>query len=384
VRAGAGLARHWALAVRRLIVDWPQPELYDRAYAVRLNLVIAAQSGVSAGVSWLIAADLLHHVRPIFAPISAVIVLVGTAGRRLRRAFEMVLGVALGIAVGDGLIFLIGVGAIQIAAVVILAILVAVFLRVGNVAVGQAAASAVLVATLAPPSTGIYYTRFIDSLVGGSVGIVVMALLLPFNPLTRVRKDAGSALSVLGFALVEVAEALETRDDARAERALGTLRAHENEHQKLHDSLTAAQETATIAPIRWRSRPALDRYLAAAVPIERATRNVRVLARRAAIAVRDGESFPGDLGRSLRKLAESVGLLRRELADGLELTPARSLLIEAVKLASAGHRAGVGFSGGVVVAQVRSAALDLLVATGLTESEAGRIVIRARDTRDGA
>ena len=122
----------------------------DGRRRVRLEAVIAVQAGLAAGVAWFLAADVLRHNRPFFAPISAVIVLGGASGQRWRRALELVLGVALGIGLGDLLILLIGVGVLQIALVVALAILVASFLGGGTLAVNQAAASAVLVATLAP------------------------------------------------------------------------------------------------------------------------------------------------------------------------------------------------------------------------------------------
>jgi uncharacterized membrane protein YgaE (UPF0421/DUF939 family) len=342
-------------------------DLRERLYRVRLDAVMAGQTGVAAGVSWLVAADLLGHHVPIFAPLSAVVVLVGGTGRRLRRALEMVFGVALGIAVGDGLIFVIGVGAAQIAAVVILAILVAAFLSVGAVATGQAAASAVLVATLAPPRTGIYYSRFVDALVGGLVGIAVLALLLPFNPLTRVRRAADAALTCLADALATVGQALARHEADLAERALQQLRRNDFEYQNLRDAIAAGDETATLAPIRWRSRPALYRYQHGAVHMERATRNARVLSRRARSAVRDAEAIPAELPTALGLLADGVSTLRRELADGRDPVRARERIMAAVDASAAAYAAGVGFSGSVVVAQIRSAAFDLLLASGLDE-----------------
>ncbi len=139
----------------------------DRLRRVRAGLLFAAQAAVAAGLSWLIANNLLHHARPFFAPIAAVIALNVSVGQRLRRVFELVVGVALGILVGDTLIYLIGTGGWQIALGVGLAILVAIFLGGSPIVIGQAAASAVLVATLAPPSGGIYYSRFLDALIGG-------------------------------------------------------------------------------------------------------------------------------------------------------------------------------------------------------------------------
>src|SRR5436305_8008929 len=199
--------------------------LADRWRRVRAGLPFAVQAGLAAGLSWLVANNVLHHQRPFFAPIAAVIALNVSVGQRLRRVVELVLGVALGILVGDSLIYFIGTGPVQIGVGVGAAILVAVFLGGSPVVIGQAAASAVLVATLAPPSGGIYYTRFFDALIGGVVGILVMALLLPVNPLTVIRRAAGPALDVVAAGLRDCALALSDGDRDEAQAALERLRA---------------------------------------------------------------------------------------------------------------------------------------------------------------
>jgi uncharacterized membrane protein YgaE (UPF0421/DUF939 family) len=341
---------------------------------LRLDAVIAVQSGLAAGIAWFIAADVLHHARPFFAPIAAVIVLGGAAGERWRRALELVLGVALGIALGDAIIFVIGVGVLQIAAVVAVAMLIASVLGGGQLTVNQAAASAVLVATLAPPSGGIYSGRIVDALVGGLVALVVMALVVPFNPLTRVRRSADRELDALIHALTMARAALDGAGPDQAAAALQLLRGIEGEHQRLRASLQAGRETAAIAPLRWRSRPVVARYLAAEIYIERAIRNARVLMRRIMSLLRSAEPVPPDLGRSLSLLAEAVSALRQELAVGITPVRAREQLTAAVAAAGRAYRSGVGFSGGVVVAQVRSAAVDLLRATGLPEDKAEQTV----------
>src|SRR4030095_13679137 len=107
----------------------------------------------------------------------AVVVRPASSGHRLRRAIELVLGVALGIAVADAVIYVIGVGAWQITVVVTLAIAAAVFFGGQGVGVGQAASSAVLVAPLAPVASGGFLSgRFVDALIGGAVGLTVMAV----------------------------------------------------------------------------------------------------------------------------------------------------------------------------------------------------------------
>ncbi len=349
----------------------------DRLRRVRAGLVFAAQAAVAAGLSWLIANNLLHHARPFFAPIAAVIALNVSVGQRLRRVFELVVGVALGILVGDTLIYLIGTGGWQIALGVGLAILVAIFLGGSPIVIGQAAASAVLVATLAPPSGGIYYSRFLDALIGGVTGILVIALLLPVNPLTAIRRSAGPALDVIAEGLRDCAAALRDGSREDADAALSRLRSGETAVVTFRNALAGAREAATLAPVYWRSRGPLAQYLDAAEHVDHALRNGRVLARRTVALLRDGEPVPPGLVDALLALADAVTLLRDELAAGTEPERSRERTLDAVRAAAEVYRAGVGFSGGVVVAQIRTMATDLLLAGGLPRPVVEKAVRRA-------
>jgi len=351
--------------------------LRDRWRRVRAGLVFAAQAGVASGLSWLVANDLLHHPRPFFAPIAAVIALNVSIGQRLRRVFELVLGVALGILVGDLLIYFIGTGPGQIGLGVGAAILVAVFLGGSPVLIGQAAASAVLVATLAPPSGGIYYSRFIDALIGGVIGILVMALLLPVNPLTVIRRAAGPALDTIATGLRDCATALAGHDLDGAQAVLERLRNSEPKVTAFREALAGAREVATLTPVYWRSRGPLTLYLDAAVHVEHALRNGRVLARRTVALLREGEPVPAGLVDALHQLADAVEALRDELAAGTEPVLVRQLALAAVATAADVYRAGLGFSGDVVVAQIRTMATDLLLASGLDRPVVERAVRRA-------
>jgi uncharacterized membrane protein YgaE (UPF0421/DUF939 family) len=351
--------------------------LRDRVRRVWMNVLLALQAGLAAGLAWLIAHEVIGHRAPFFAPIAAVITLAVSVGQRLRRAFELVFGVAIGIAVGDVLIYLIGTGPWQIGLVVTLAIVTAVFAGGGSALVTQAASSAVLVATLTPPTTGISYDRFVDALVGGLVGLGVMALLLPLNPLTVVGRAAGPALDVLAEGLTETAEGLAARDTERAGAALARLREAEGDLRTLQEAIEAASETATLAPVRWRTRGALNQYIDGAEHVARALRNSRVLVRRALALLRDGETLPPPLVEAVRALGEAVSWLRRELADGVEPVAARERALRAASEAGVAYSEGVDFSGSVIVAQVRSTAVDLVRASGVDAKEANRLVRRA-------
>jgi uncharacterized membrane protein YgaE (UPF0421/DUF939 family) len=358
---------------------WRNPVVAERLRQVRRHAMFALQSGVAAAVAWLVAHGVGHHPQPVFAPIAAVIVLGAGKGQRWQRALELVAGVALGVVVGAAVVLLVGVGVLQIAGVVILAVLLAVLLGGEDLAIVQAAASAVLVVTLAPRNAGFTVGRLLDALIGGAVGLAIMALVLPYNPLSRVRRVAGGALSQLAEAVLLTASGLRSGDPGLPQRALADLRAGEGRNTDLSESLTSGQEAATLSPMEWRTRSALGRYGDAAVHVERATRDVRVLVRRGASVLTDGEPVPEQLPSALDALAGAVSTLREELAEGREPAVARERTLEAVRAAGAAYEAGVGFSGSVMVAQVRSAAFELLLATGLAETRADRLVAAAAE-----
>ncbi|MEV6600601.1 FUSC family protein [Actinoplanes sp. NPDC051346] len=243
---------------------------------VRGGLGLATQAGAAAGISWFVAHDLIGRPSPFFAPIAAVITLASSVGRRARRTVELVVGVAIGIGVGDAIIALIGSGPWQIGLVVVLAILLAAAVGGGPSLVIQSASSAVLVATLTT-ATGLPYTRFFDALVGGVVGLTVMTLLLPLNPLTVVRRAADPALEAMAAGLRAVGEGAEKGDVEQVRAALVRLRDAESDFAAFAEAAAAASENVAFAPARWRSRGALSQYVEGAPHLTYALRNVRVL-----------------------------------------------------------------------------------------------------------
>ncbi|GAA2815403.1 FUSC family protein [Saccharopolyspora taberi] len=327
------------------------------------------QCAIAAGLAWALATTVIGHPQPFFAPIAAVVSLGVSLGQRLRRSAELVVGVSVGIGVGDVLISVIGTGWWQIALVVALAMSTAVLLDSGVVIVLQAASSSVLVATLLPPATAGGLTRMIDAAVGGAVGLVVAALL-PANPLAVAHRNGRVVLGALADALRGIAGAVARLDAGMASDVLAKARKSQDSVEEFRSALEAGREIARIAPIRWRRRGELERYESAATPIDRALRNTRVLARRALAALRDSEPVPRRLPGLLEELAGAVVLLRDELASGVDPQQARDAA-RAVAKGSTVELLGEGdFSMQVVVMQVRSIAVDLLQATGLSRTEA--------------
>ena len=227
-------------------------------------------------------------------------------------------------------------------------------------------------------STGVQpFSRFVDALIGGLVGLAVMAIVLPLNPLTVVRRAADPALDVLADGLHDVAVALTERDTDAIEAALVRLRAGETEFAAFAAAVTAAGENSALAPARWRSRGALARYADSAAHLTYALRNVRVMVRRLLTALADDEPIPEVLPSALSLLGEAVRLFKQELADDREPVATRERALRATVETGRAYDDGVGFSGGVVVAQLRTTVADLLRATGVEYSEARRLVRRA-------
>ncbi|MCM0677902.1 FUSC family protein [Micromonospora phytophila] len=348
--------------------------LHDRLHRVRMALGLAVQAGLAAGLSWLAAHELLGNPQPVFAPISAVGTLAVSVGQRFRRTIELIIGVAVGVALGDFLIYLLGTGAWQLGLVVTSAILLTIFAGASVAIVIQAAATAVLIVTLSPSTANLEIPRFVDAFVGGGIALLVTAILLPLNPLRVINRAARPALDLLAAQLDVTADGLRERDRDKIQKALERLRNNKDELAAFGEAIEGAKETVMLSPARWHRRDELTHYAEAADPIDRAMRNSGTLIRRAVTLIEDEEPVPGPMPDAVAHLAETVRLLKHEFAVGEDPEKARERSLRAVSEAGRAYAEGVGFSGSVVIAQVRTTASDLLVASGIDQEEANRLV----------
>ncbi|WP_243707956.1 FUSC family protein [Micromonospora sp. KC606] len=356
--------------------------LHDRLHRVRMAFGLALQAGVAAALAWFAAHELLGNPQPVFAPISAVGTLAASVGQRLRRTVELIIGVAVGVLLGDVLIYFLGTGGWQLGLVVTSAILLTIFFGGSVAVVIQAAATAVLIVTLSPSTQDLEIPRFVDAFIGGGIALLVTAILLPLDPLRVINRAARPALDLLSEQLDVCAEALRRRDRDSAQRALERLRENKEELATFIEAIEGAKETITISPARWHRRSELTHYAEAADPIDRAMRNSGTLIRRSVTLIEDEEPIPEPMPDAVAHLAESVRLLRQEFAAGEEPTKARERSLRAVSEAGRAYAQGVGFSGSVVIAQVRTTASDLLVASGIQQEDANRLVRKSFGEQD--
>jgi uncharacterized membrane protein YccC len=353
--------------------------LRRRLGRVRTYLWPVAQTALAAAVAWALAS--LVNDEPFFAPISAVISLGVARGRRTVRALELVLGVAVGIAVADLIVLALGTGTLVIALVVGLAMLAALLVGAGTILVNQAAISAILVATLTPPSSGISPDRFVDALIGGAVALLVGQVLFPRDPLRALADAARPVVDDLARALEAGAQALAEGDVEGARRALDLARAVDADLPAFFDAVTLARETRPVLSGR-SARERLPAYAAAAQQMDYAVRNTRVLARRVLATVQRDGAAPAPLAEGVALLAEAVRDLGRELEEPGREVAARRLALRAAATASTVLAGDPGLSSVVIVGQIRSTAIDLLRGTGMGYDEARAALEAAAEDRE--
>lgn len=363
------------------VAETAQSSLRTRVRRVRNAGFAIVQTGIAAGLAWFMAKLIVGTPDPFFAPAAAVISVGLQRGQPLRRSAELSAGVAIGIGIAFLLRSAIGLGSIQIGAIVALTILAALLVDASIVLVNQAAISAVLVMTLPSAALGNGPDRFFDALIGGAVALVIGQLAFARNPASSVVELAGDVLGELAAKLRDGALALERAELARAQAALDSLRALDGMIAQLFDALARAQEAAAFSPTRRRSRDALEPYGPAARQIDYAVRNGRVLLRTVAAAIRTGVSAPPELAQSIRTLADSVDALARQLGEGAGEDTTRELAIRAGREATEILATQNDLRTTMIVGQVRATVVDLLRASGL-EGQGARAALPPAQPED--
>ena len=357
------------------MVSVVRQRLHSAATRLRSAWLQILQTAVAACVAWFLAVLILGQERPTFAPIAAVIALGLAVGERARRAIELTIGVAFGVALADLLVSLVGVGAVQAGAVVVLAMALAVFLGGGDVGVKEAAISALIIMiTFRSSQAGIPIERFLEALIGGGTALLINALL-PVNP-ERIVEDAAFPIFAESAAVLEeVADALEQGDVGRAQRAYVKAREIDARVAGLKEAVAAGRETARFAPPRRGSLGHMELYTRAADQIDLTVRDVRALARAALSVVQPEDPAPERLLAAIRGLARATEALATYLqTSGDPPDETRRLALEAAKNASTlleeyedlARNLGVN----ALVDQIHSSAVDLIGGTGMDRAAA--------------
>ncbi len=337
------------------------------------------QCTTAAAVAWWIATALLHHQSAFFAPVTVMLSLGMSYGQRLRRVVEVTIGVSIGVLVGDTFVHFFGSGAWQIAIVAMMAMAIAVFLGAGTMLVTQAGVQSIIITTLVA-QPGVAVSRWLDALVGGCVALLA-ATITPASPIRRPRAQAAVVVAELSSILACTARSLRQKDTDLAMRSLARARDSEHALDELRDLSAEGIAVVRLSPFRRRHLPAVQAITDLLEPLDLAIRNIRVLVRRASVAVREDEEVPEAYVDLISSLADITGEIAGQLSERRLATGSRDRLATLARSSSL-VAPQASLSAEVIRAQVRSAVVDLLMLTGLTYIEAYGMVPASTDGLD--
>lgn len=343
-----------------------------RLARVRESLPAIMQIVVAATGAYAFAHVVLGHTVPLLAATVTVSSLGLVRDARPWRVAETVAGMLVGILIAEVVLLLAGAGWWQIGLAMLVTLVVARFLSpqpgFALAAVVQALIALVLI-------SGAPFTRVIDGAVGGVAALLVTALIPRTLRRTELR-DADELFDAFDVAAATIVRALRRGDRARAERGLERARSLQTYVDAWSGSLESGREVARISPFLRRQRTELHRHARVHGAMDLATRNLRVLARRAAYLCADGQPrpVPADLLAEIERGARLV----RDALDDVALEPAAraTLAALAVRLDPAGILPGGSVGELNLVAALRPLTVDLLVATGMPSAEAQALLPR--------
>ncbi|MGX7670447.1 FUSC family protein [Plantactinospora sp. DSM 117369] len=350
-------------------MGWLRP-VADR---LRQGWLPVVEATLAATVSWAIAAAVLGHPQPFFAPAAALIVLGQARGQRMRRAVEVVLGVAAGVLVADLVVQALGRTTWTVLTVVLLTVGLATAIGASNVTVVQATVSALYLVTVPPSTDALVPFRFVDALIGGVVALAASQLASARQPLAPLLAESRQTFAALAELLTEISEALDRRDEPAALAALDRARGLDAAVDRLQTAVLAAGEALRLHVRRRRHIGRVHALNASSRQVDYAVRNLRVLARAGVALTRLPVASPAELGEALRSLAEAMRCAGEALAADLsgqdeaadryaEQTDAAAL--DAVRTAGRLLTRNPALPIIMIVGQIRATAIDLLRGVG--------------------
>lgn len=348
---------------------WRRSRLSARARYARWRSKwwVIGQCAVSAAVAWWIAADLLDHEQPFFAPIAAVVSLGTSYAQRLRRVVEVGVGVTVGVLIADLLVLAIGSGAWQLGLIVALALSTALLLDAGAMLVTQAAVQSIVVASLVP-GPGEAFLRWTDALVGAVVALVA-ATVVPSAPLRRPREQAAAVARKIAELLRAAGGVMVFGEPQPALDLLADARSTDRMIRELQAAAAEGMSVVASSPFRIRHREPLRQMSELAEPLDRALRNTRVVVRQTAVAAYRGRRVPPSYARLATDLAAAVDAVADELAADRQARAARPTLVAVGTATGSVERSDV-LAADVILASLRSIVVDMLMVTGDGQFEA--------------
>lgn len=209
------------------------------------------QRAAAAVIAYVIALWIGDHPDVFFAPIAAIVSLNTDTGDRGFNALKLLLGVLMGIIIGELAQAVITDQIIALGVAALVAITVATVAGGERLTVAQAAAAAVLTISVAGDGSG--WDRLVDALVGAGVALVFTQILFTPNPLRLLRQAETDALTALASGLHAAAQAMRLEEVSAGRAALTELRRTRDNLSDIHDARQRSRRVTRHTLTRRRS-----------------------------------------------------------------------------------------------------------------------------------
>ena len=326
---------------------------------------------LASSVAYLIARFGLGHPVPLLAVTVAISSLGFARDTRPGRVATTALAMVMGVVLSESSLALFGSGALQLTAVILLALLLARLISPNPAFALTVAIQAVLVQLLEAP-TGGDFARVIDGLIGGLVALAFTALV-PRNPIRLARADSRLLFATVKETLAKLREVLLTTDKLTADIALENIRQTQPLIDNWRSSLESAAAIARVSPFyRWAQKEIADQRVLFA-GLDLATRNLRVITRRIDYLLEDQKPRP-ELASVIAKTLIAVDLLEQSLDDFSLRAKSQKYLSKLIRTLDPKTIGDAGLSDLVVFMQIRPMVVDLAIAAGVEAEQARKLL----------
>lgn len=334
--------------------------------------IAIVQIVVAATGAYAFAHVVLGHPAPLLAATVTVSSLGLVRDARPRRVLETVIGMLIGILVAEVLLLVAGAGWWQLGLALAMTLVVARFLS-DQPSFAIAAGIQSIIVVVIPANAPML--RLVDGVIGGAAALLVTALI-PRNPRRVELRDARAVFAAFDGAVGTIVQGLRRGDRLRTARGLEKARALHTVIEDWRTSLESGQAIVRIAPLLRRHRFELQRHRRVLDALDLASRNLRVVARRAAYFADDGVARPvaadvlAEIGRGAARISDGLDDIAVEPEARATLTAVAAHLDPEELLP------GGSFGDHNLIAAMRPLIVDLLTAAGTPPEDARASVPR--------
>ena len=303
----------------------------------RVTTLQVVKTGLAALLAWEAARRLLGEEQPVFAALTAMLVLQITVRQSVRQAVEEVVAVVAGVVVATGLASALGLNAWTVGLVVTAGLVVGRVLRLGPQGAVQVPVAALLVLVLGTESD-LIASRVADTVLGAVVGVLVNVVVAPpvrVRPLETavdaLARDVADLLATLAGRVATPYDAAQARAWLVVSRELpGRLAA-------ARDALDGAADSLRFNPRQRDLDLRLARLAEALVALEHVVLQVRGVTRTVYEMARDavGPVRLPEVYADVLRGSSAVVMAYRDVVcqDAAPDDPRRARLVEAVAAA---------------------------------------------------